>query len=57
LEAPSLHPYGAGGCASERWSLLKRAAWTVLVVMVDVDAHDLFEVAAAEDQKAVEAFA
>jgi hypothetical protein len=44
-------------CERERWSLLKRAVWTVLVVMADVGAHDLLEVAAAEHQKAVEAFA
>src|SRR5438874_136362 len=43
--------------ARRRRPLRKRAMWTVLVVMADVGAHDPLEVAAAEDQKAVEAFA
>jgi hypothetical protein len=43
--------------ASRAGALLERAVGTVLVVMADVRAHNLFEVAAAEDQDPVEAFA
>jgi len=34
----------------ERRTLLERAVWTVLVVMLDVGAHDLLELALADDQ-------
>jgi hypothetical protein len=39
---------------AERW--LERAMRSVVVVMPDVDAHDLLELAAADDQEPVEAF-
>jgi hypothetical protein len=41
----------------ERWALLERAVRTVLVVMPDVGAYNLLDVAAAEDQDPVEALA
>jgi hypothetical protein len=41
----------------ERWALLERAVRTVFVVVADVGTHDLLELAAADDQDPVEAFA
>jgi hypothetical protein len=49
-------PSAAGGLANGgRWS--SETVRTVPVVVADVGAHDLLQLAAAEDQDSIEAFA
>jgi hypothetical protein len=45
-----------GSTAVIRRSQVERAVWTLLVEVADIDAEDVLEVAAADDQQPVEAF-
>jgi transposase len=45
-----------GSAAAIRRSQVERSVWTLLVEVADVDAEDVLELAATEDQEPVEAF-
>jgi hypothetical protein len=45
-----------GSVAAIRRSRVERSVWTLLVEVADVDAEDVLELAATEDQESVEAF-
>src|SRR4051812_37225056 len=44
-----------GSAAAIRWSQVERSVGTLMVEVADVDAEDVFELAATEDQEPVEA--